>query len=141
MRSVVRVGDHGVRRHHDAALAGKLRAVRDERTVLSIQGLYLLLLIGGENSNLLVRHVGPLHELLPPLHNRHPASTTVNATRRERSSGTSHLRRGAQNQTGLLDCTSGGDAHKRLASAAGQDNNSRTGTSAKLLITDYDNLR
>ncbi len=72
------VRNHRVGGDYNAALSGKLCAkVRHETPAHLTNERYLLLLIGGEHSDLLVRHVGPLEELLPPLHHRYPTRDAV----------------------------------------------------------------
>ena len=69
MRTVVRVRNHRIGGYDDTALPSKLHAkVSGEATTPPIGKCYLLFLIGGEYGDLLVCYVGPLKELLSPLH-------------------------------------------------------------------------
>lgn len=73
MGSVVSICHHRICRNNYAALARELFALL--RIVQGIiEQIDLFFLVSGENGDLPIGHVRPLHKLLLPLHNRHAIS-------------------------------------------------------------------
>jgi hypothetical protein len=73
MRPVVRIRDHGIGRYDDTTLSRELLLIRFQAKAETTVKTHSLFLVCGENGNLAIRHIGPLHELLLPLHDGHAA--------------------------------------------------------------------